>query len=73
MFEVFLAFLGEFELPSCIALAGNLPGSQRKKPLCQIVKDTCPGTSYNEHPVQPHLAILLGPRSVGLAVMDSMD
>jgi DegV family protein with EDD domain len=73
LFEAFLDFLGEFENPSRIALAGNLPGGLRTKSLRQVVKDTFPGTLYSEHPVQQHLATLFGPHSIGLAVMDSVD
>lgn len=73
LFEAFLDFLGEFEVPSRIALAGNLPSGQRAKSFRQVVKETFPETPYSEHPVQPHLATLFGPRSIGLAVMDSVD
>jgi DegV family protein with EDD domain len=74
LFEVFQDFLGEFDAPASIALV-NSSGrdSLRTSPLRQFVKDTFPGTSYSEHPIQPHLAALFGPRSIGLVVMDSVD
>jgi DegV family protein with EDD domain len=73
LFEAFLDFLGEFEAPSHIALAGNLPSGQRAKSLRQVVKEIFPETLYSEHPVQPQLVTLFGPRSIGLAVMDSAE
>jgi DegV family protein with EDD domain len=73
LFEAFLDFLSEFEVPSHIALAGKLPFGQRAKSFRQVVKETFPDTPYSEYPVQPHLATLFGPRSIGLAVMDSAD
>ncbi len=74
LFEAFQDFLGEFETPSQIALlrsAGR--GSLRTGPLRQFVKDTFPGTLFSEHPVQPHLAALLGPHSIGLFVIEPAD
>ena len=73
LFEAFQDFMGEFESPSQIALLRSPGrGSLRTGPLHQFVKDTFPGTLFSEHPVQPHLAALLGPRSIGLFVMESV-
>jgi fatty acid kinase fatty acid binding subunit len=74
MLEAFQDFMGEFETPSRIALMRSFGrGSQRTSSLRQFVKDTFPGTLFSEHPVQPHLAELFGPRSIGLFIMESVE
>jgi DegV family protein with EDD domain len=74
LFEAFQDFMGEFESPSRIALLrGSGRGSPHTNPLRQFVKDNFPRTLFSEHPVQPHLAALLGPRSIGLFVMEPVD
>jgi DegV family protein with EDD domain len=74
MFEAFQDFMGEFEFPSQIALLRSSGrGSLRTGRLRQYVKDTFPATLYSEHPVQPYLATLLGPHSIGLFVMESVE
>jgi DegV family protein with EDD domain len=74
VYEAFQNFVAEFATPSHIALAGSLArGRLRTSPLRQFVKDTFPGTLFSEHPVQPLLATLLGPHSLGLAVMEIME
>ncbi len=74
LFEAFQNFVAEFAAPSHIALVGSLMrGHLPTSPLRQFVNDTFPGTLFSEHPVQPHLATLLGPRSIGLAVMEIME
>jgi DegV family protein with EDD domain len=72
LFEAFQDFMGEFESPSQIALqhcSGR--GSLRTDSLRQFVQATFPRTLFSEHPVQPHLAALLGPQSIGMYVMES--
>jgi DegV family protein with EDD domain len=74
LFEAFQDFMGEFENPSHIALVhSSVRGSLRTSPLREFVKGTFPEALFSEHPVQPHLAVLFGPRSIGLVVMESVD
>jgi DegV family protein with EDD domain len=74
LFEAFQEFMGEFETPSQIALVNSSGrGSLRTSPLRQFVKDTFPETLFSEHPIQPHLAAMFGPRSIGLVVLESVD
>jgi DegV family protein with EDD domain len=74
LLEAFRNFMGEFETPSHIALVGSMIcGSLRTSPLRQCVKDTFPEAIFSEHPVQPHLAVLLGSRSIGLAIMEPVE
>ena len=74
LFEAFQDFMGEFEAPAQIALINSLGrGSLRTSPLRQFVQDTFPETLFSEHSIQPHLAALFGPRSIGLVVLDSPD
>jgi DegV family protein with EDD domain len=73
LFEAFQDFMGEFESPAQIALLRSSGrGNLRTGPLGQFVKDNFPGTLFSEHPVQPHMAALLGPHSIGLFVMESV-
>jgi DegV family protein with EDD domain len=74
MFEVFQNFMGEFETPAHFALVSSLiSGSLRTRQLHQFVKDTFPGSLFSEHAIQPPLARLLGPRSIGLFVIESVQ
>ena len=72
--EAFQDYMGEFDSPSQIALMRS-PGRGRLRtsPLRQFVKDTFPGAVFSEHPLQPHLAALFGPKSIGLVVLESQD
>jgi DegV family protein with EDD domain len=73
LFEAFQDFIGEFEAPAQIALVNSSGrGSLRTSPLLQFVQETFPGTLYSEHPIQPHLAELFGPRTIMLVVLDSL-
>jgi DegV family protein with EDD domain len=74
LFEAFQDFLGEFEAPARIALVNcSGRGSLRTSPLRQFVQDTFPETLFSEHALQPHLAAMFGPRSIGLVVLESTD
>ena len=74
LFEAFQDFLGEFDSPAQIALVNSSGrGSLRTSPLRQFVLDTFPETLFSEHSIQPHLAALFGPRSIGLVVLESPD
>jgi DegV family protein with EDD domain len=74
LFEAFQNFIGEFEAPAQIALV-NSPsrGSLHINPLLQFVQETFPKAFFSEHPIQPQLAALFGPRSIGLVVLDSLN
>ena len=74
LFEAFQDFMGEFETPARIALVNSSGrGSLRTSPLRQFVQDTFPDTLFSEHPIQPHLAAMFGPRCIGLVVLESPD
>jgi DegV family protein with EDD domain len=74
LFEAFQDFMSEFESPVQIALLRSSGrGNLRTGPLRQFVKDTFPGTVFSEHPLQPPLAALFGPRSIGLFVMEPVE
>ena len=74
LFEAFQDFLGEFDAPAQIALVNSSGrGSLRTSPLRQFVLETFPATLFSEHPIQPHLAALFGPRSIALVVLESPD
>jgi DegV family protein with EDD domain len=74
MIETFQNFMGEFETPARIAVMRSFGrGSLHTSSLRQFVKETFPGTLFSEHPVQPHLAALFGPRSIGLFIMDPLE
>jgi DegV family protein with EDD domain len=73
LLEAFQDFMGEFENPSQIALVrSSVRGSLRTNPLREFVKGTFPEALFSEHPLQPHLAALFGPLSIGLVVMESL-
>jgi DegV family protein with EDD domain len=74
LLEAFQDFMGEFESPSQIALMRSLGrGGPHTSSLRQFVKETFPGTFFSEQTIQPHLAALFGPRSIGLTIMESVD
>ena len=74
LFEAFQDFLGEFDAPARIALVNSSGrGSLRTIPLRQFVQDNFPDTLFTEHSIQPHLAAMFGPRSIGLVVLESTD
>lgn len=72
--EAFQDYMGEFDSPSQIALMRSPGrGKLRTSPIRQFVKDTFPKAVFSEHPLQPHLAALFGPKSIGLVVLESQD
>ena len=74
LFEAFQDFLAEFDAPAQIALVNSSGrGSLQTGPLRQFVQDTFPEAIFSEHSIQPHLAALFGPRSIGLVVLESPD
>ena len=74
LFEAFQDFMGEFESPSQIALLRTpVNGNLRANSFRGFVRDNFPMTLFSEHTLQPYLAALFGPRSIGLVVMESME
>lgn len=74
LFEIFQEFLSEFESPAHIALVrGTNHTIMNTHPLRQFVKETFPGTPFCEHPLQSHLAALLGPQSISLIVIETLE
>jgi DegV family protein with EDD domain len=71
LFEAFQDFMGEFESPTHIALVhGANHNALRTRPLRQYMEEFFPETPFSEHPIQPHLAALFGPQSIGLVVSE---
>ena len=74
LFEAFQDFMGEFESPSQIALLRTpVNGNLRANSFRGFVRDNFPLTLFSEHTLQPYLAAMFGPRSIGLVVMESME
>ncbi len=72
LFELFQEFMEEFENPSHIALMyGTNHLTLRTRPLRVYVQENFPRTPFSEHPINPHVAALFGPRSIGLVIMES--
>ncbi len=68
--ECFHEFFDEFESPRRIALTHTVAHSPAwVRALCEYVQDSYPQASFTEHALSLHQEALLGPRSVGLAVM----
>ena len=74
LFEIFQDFINEFDSPAYIALVRGMNHStMRTPPLYQFVKEAFPRTPFSEYPLQPHLAALFGPQSIGLVVMETLE
>ncbi len=68
--DCFEEFLDEFESPRRVALAHGLGhDSTRTRPLRQHIQEMHPEAHFSEHVFSPHLAALLGTRSIGMAIM----
>jgi fatty acid-binding protein DegV len=66
--------MSEFESPAHIALVrGGNHSAARTRPLRQFVQEAFPDTPYSEHPIQPHLAALFGPQSIGLVIVEAKE
>jgi len=71
LFESFQEYMAEFTAPKRIALLrGTSQITLRTRPLRLYVQENFPDTIYSEHSLNPHLAALFGPQSIGLVVMD---
>lgn len=69
--EFFGEFLDEFDSPRRVALALGPGGSTlRTRPLRQHIQEVHPAAHFSEHAFSPHLAALLGRRSMGMAIME---
>jgi DegV family protein with EDD domain len=74
LFEAFQDFIGEFESPNHIALVhGTSHNTLRTRPLLQYMQEFFPETPFSEHPIQPHLAVLFGPQSIGLVISEGLE
>ncbi|MEW6093724.1 MAG: DegV family protein [Chloroflexota bacterium] len=68
--DCFEEFLDEFESPRRVALAhGAGQDSTRTRPLRQHIQEVHPEAHFSEHIFPPHLAALLGTKSIGMAIM----
>jgi fatty acid-binding protein DegV len=74
LFESFLEFINEFETPAHIALMrGTGHNTSRTRAVRQYVQETFPDTHFSEHTIAPHLAVLFGPQSTALVIMEKPD
>jgi DegV family protein with EDD domain len=74
LFESFLEFINEFETPAHIALMrGTGHNTSRTRAVRQYVQETFPDTHFSEHTIAPHLALLFGPQSTALVIMEKPD
>jgi DegV family protein with EDD domain len=74
LFESFLEFINEFDAPAYIALVrGTSHNTIRTRSVRQYVQETFPDTPFSEHAIAPHLAVLFGPESTGLVIMEKLD
>jgi DegV family protein with EDD domain len=74
LFESFLEFINEFDTPAYIALVrGAGHNTIRTRTVRQYVQEAFPDTPFSEHAITPHLAVLFGPQSTGLVVMEKLD
>ena len=71
LFEAFQDFMSEFDAPTHIALVhGMNHNTLRTRPLRQYIEEFFPKTPFSEYPIQPHLAALFGPQTIGLIVSE---
>lgn len=69
--EYFQEFIEEFEELNHIAiLKGNLSQSIDNRNLRQFVQEYFPDTPFSEHRLNPFLSSILGPRTLGLIVVE---
>ncbi len=73
LFESFAEFIDEFDHPDHIALIhGSSHTALRTRPLRTYVQENFPNTPFSEHPINPSVAALFGPQSIGLAIMEKI-
>ncbi len=72
--EFFTEFLEEFEDLRHIALIQSVPPLlQETRALRQLFQEMYPNTSYSEHNLNTPLAVLFGPRLIGLIIVENID
>lgn len=72
--DFFVEFLEEFENLRHIALIQSVPPLiQETRTLRQVFQEMYPNTSYSEHNLNTALAILFGPRLLGLVIVENID
>lgn len=72
--DFFTEFLEEFEDLRHIALIQSVPPLvQETRALRQLFQEMYPTTSYSEHNLNTPLAVLFGPRLLGLIIVENID
>lgn len=72
--DMLIEFVCEFDRVEHIALIqGNPPFHPETRNLHDRIKQAHPKSSLSEHSINPSLALLIGPRSLGLVVMEQPD
>lgn len=72
--DFFIEFLEEFENLRHIALIQSVPPLiQETRTLRQVFQEMYPNTTYSEHNLNTALAILFGPRLLGLVIVENVD
>jgi DegV family protein with EDD domain len=72
--DFFIEFLEEFENLRHIALIQSVPPLiQETRTLRQIFQEMYPNTTYSEHNLNSTLAVLFGPRLLGLVIVENVD
>ncbi len=72
--DFFTEFLEEFEDLRHIALIQSVPPLiPETRALRQLFQEMHPNTSYSEHNLNTPLAVLLGPRLLGLIIVENID
>ncbi len=72
--DFFQEFIDEFDALQHIALLQSVqPNQQDSRLLREHVEDFFPQTPFSEHTINLPLATLIGPRSVGLVVVERME
>jgi len=72
--EFFTEFLEEFEDIRHIALIQSIPPLiLETRGLRQMFQEMYPAASYSEHNLNPPLAVLFGPRLLGLIILENID
>ncbi|OPZ97070.1 MAG: DegV domain-containing protein [Bacteroidetes bacterium ADurb.Bin416] len=69
--EIFQEFMEEFEnIRSISIVQSNPPASAEVRALRQYAEETFGKTPISEHPISPHVAAIMGPRTLGMFVVE---
>jgi len=72
--DFFIEFVDEFDALRHVAfIQPGMPGINESKFLHQHLDEVFPTTSYTEHPLNPFLSTLFGPRGFGMVVMEDLE